>query len=66
MMDWFTSVKTIYGWGRQYYSNADVARFVELGRITEEQYEQITGLTYPDTVPLVSVDLGGTTKLTNF
>lgn len=26
MMDWFTSVKTIYGWGPQYYSNADVAR----------------------------------------
>ncbi|WFE15365.1 XkdX family protein [Bacillus atrophaeus] len=58
MMDWFTSVKTIYGWGRQYYSNADVARFVELGRITEEEYKQITGLTYLMTIQPVSVDLG--------
>ncbi len=46
-MDWFTNIKTIYGWGRNYYTNANVARFVELNRITEEQYKQITGLTYP-------------------
>lgn len=58
MMDWFTSVKTIYGWGPQYYSNADVALFVEWGRITEDQYKQITGLTYPMTKQPVSVDLG--------
>ncbi|MED1809913.1 XkdX family protein [Bacillus subtilis] len=37
-MDWFKNIKTIYGWGRQYYTNADVARFVVLNRITQEQY----------------------------
>ncbi|MDL2028249.1 XkdX family protein [Bacillus subtilis] len=57
-MDWFTNIQTIYGWGRQYYTNADVARFVELNRITEKQYKQITGLTYPATKPVISVDLG--------
>ncbi|MED1121043.1 XkdX family protein, partial [Bacillus atrophaeus] len=31
----------------------------EWGRITEEQYKQITGLTYPVTEQPVSVDLGG-------
>ncbi len=47
-----------YLWvGRQYYTNADVARFVVLNRITEEQYKQITGLTYPATEPVV-IDLG--------
>ncbi|PLV35352.1 XkdX family protein [Bacillus subtilis] len=56
-MDWFANVKTIYGWGRQYYTNADVARFVELNRITEEQYKQITGLTYSAKEPVV-IDLG--------
>ncbi|OOE22051.1 XkdX family protein [Bacillus subtilis] len=56
-MDWFTNIKTIYGWGRQYYTNADVARFVVLKRITEEQYKEITGLTYPVTEPVV-IDLG--------
>ncbi|WP_082687894.1 XkdX family protein [Bacillus halotolerans] len=56
-MDWFKNIQTIYGWGRQYYTNADVARFVVLNRITEEQYKEITGLTYPDTEPVV-IDLG--------
>ncbi len=45
--------------GPQYYSNADVTRFVEWGRITEDEYKQITGLTYPMTKQPVSVDLGG-------
>ena len=57
MMDWFTSVKPSTD-GTQYYSNADV-RFVEWGRITEDEYKQITGLTYPMTKQPVSVDLGG-------
>lgn len=57
---WFRNIKTIYGWGRQYYTNADVARFVVLNRITEEQYKEITGLTYPITKQPMSVDLGGT------
>ncbi|WP_270353802.1 XkdX family protein, partial [Bacillus velezensis] len=30
----------------------------EWGRITEDQYKQITGLTYPMTKQPVSVDLG--------
>ncbi|MEH7103374.1 XkdX family protein [Bacillus velezensis] len=59
-MDWFTNIKTIYGWGRNYYTNANVARFVELNRITEEQYKQITGLTYPAIEQPISVDVGGT------
>ncbi|MEW9197298.1 XkdX family protein [Bacillus velezensis] len=59
-MDWFSNIKTIYGWGRNYYTNANVARFVELNRITEEQYKQITGLTYPATEQPTSVDVGGT------
>ncbi|MCR9038528.1 XkdX family protein [Bacillus sp. L381] len=58
-MDWFSNIKTIYGWGRNYYTNANVARFVELNRITEEQYKQITGLTYPATEQPISVDVGG-------
>ncbi|MFT4446360.1 XkdX family protein [Bacillus subtilis] len=56
-MDWFKNIQTIYGWGRQYYTNADVARFVILKRITEEQYKEITGLTYPATEAVV-IDLG--------
>lgn len=28
------------------YSNEDVAKFVEAGRITAEEYEQITGEAY--------------------
>ncbi|KIL29936.1 XkdX family protein [Bacillus subtilis] len=56
-MDWFKNIQTIYGWGRQYYTNADVARFVVLNRITEEQYKEITGLIYPATEPVV-IDLG--------
>ncbi|MEC3651424.1 XkdX family protein [Bacillus subtilis] len=56
-MNWFTNIQTIYGWGRQYYTNADVARFVVLKRITEDQYKQITGLTYPAIEPIV-IDLG--------
>ncbi|MGP3781150.1 XkdX family protein [Bacillus sp. 4A_MP3] len=59
MMDWFTSVKTIYGWGRSITVMQTLARFVEWGRITEDEYKQITGLTYPMTKQPVSVDLGG-------
>lgn len=58
MMDWFKSVKTIYGWGRS-ITVMQTYHFVEWGRITEDEYKQITGLTYPMTKQPVSVDLGG-------
>jgi len=44
MLDWFTIVKRHYDAGR--YDVADVAVFVRAGKITPEQYEQITGEPY--------------------
>jgi uncharacterized XkdX family phage protein len=43
-MDWFTIVKRHYDAGR--YTPEQVAVFVEAGKITPEQYEQITGEPY--------------------
>jgi len=43
-VDWFTIVKRHYDAGR--YDAADVAVFVRAGKITAQQYEQITGEPY--------------------
>ncbi|WP_084134485.1 XkdX family protein [Paenibacillus harenae] len=40
-MDWFTIVKRHYDAGR--YLNSDVMKFVTAGKITNEQYTEITG-----------------------
>ena len=40
----FKIVKRYYD--RGIYSKADVAKFVEAGRLTAEEYEQITGAMY--------------------
>lgn len=40
-INWFQRVSEGYTFG--YYDNVDVATFVLKGRITVEQYEQITG-----------------------
>jgi uncharacterized XkdX family phage protein len=45
-VDWFTIVKRHYDAGR--YSKDDVKVFVAAGKITPEQYEQITGEPYTD------------------
>lgn len=45
-MDWFTIVKRHYDAGR--YSKADVAVFVQAGKITPEQYQTITGEEYEE------------------
>lgn len=39
-MDWYTVVKRHYDAGR--YDNADVMKFVTAGKITMDQYEEIT------------------------
>jgi uncharacterized XkdX family phage protein len=44
-MDWYTIVKRHYDAGR--YDADDVAVFLHAGKITPEQYEQITGSEYP-------------------
>ncbi|GAB7387349.1 hypothetical protein BSNK01_11850 [Bacillaceae bacterium] len=44
-MDWFSIVKRYYD--RGYYTKSDVAKFVQYGKITAEQYEQIVGEPYP-------------------
>lgn len=43
-MDYYTIVKRYYNYG--YYSNEDVKVFVNAGKITSEQYEEITGDPY--------------------
>lgn len=43
-MDWYTTVKRHYDTGR--YNNANVATFVTGGKITPEQYQTVTGMTY--------------------
>jgi len=40
----FKIVKRYYAQG--IYSKADVAKFVEAGRLTAEEYKQITGAVY--------------------
>lgn len=43
-MDWFNTVKNFYDSGL--YDKAKVAVFVVKGKITAQQYEQITGESY--------------------
>jgi len=43
-MDWYTIVRRHYDAGR--YTNNDVKVFVQAGKITPEQYKQITGEEY--------------------
>lgn len=43
-MDWFKIIKTNYDAG--YYTKDQVRSFVDKGKITPEQYQQITGETY--------------------
>lgn len=43
-MDWFTTIKDYYDTGL--YGNEKVKLFVVKGKITPEQYEEITGETY--------------------
>lgn len=44
-MNWFLTVKRYYEQG--YYTKEQVGLFVAGGRITEEEYETITGTPYP-------------------
>lgn len=39
-MDWFEKIKRYYDNGR--YTKKEVKKFVELNKITEEQYKEIT------------------------
>lgn len=41
---WYQAVKKYYEQGR--YTKADVAVFVMAGKITAEEYQEITGETY--------------------
>ena len=41
----FVIVKRYYD--KQYYSKEDVAKFVVAGKLTTEEYQQITGEEYP-------------------
>ena len=43
-MDYFVLAKRYYDGG--YYDNADVAKFVQYGKIAPEEYETITGEEY--------------------
>lgn len=43
-MNWFDFIKRYYGY--QCYDDKDVATYVELGKITPEQYSEITGEAY--------------------
>jgi len=43
-VNWFVLVKRYYDDGR--YTKADVAVFVVAGKITEQQYAEITGQVY--------------------
>lgn len=49
-MDWFKTIKRYYDLGC-YNSDSEspmyVGKFVEFGKITAEQYKQITGSVYP-------------------
>lgn len=48
-LDYFGTAKRYYDLG--YYSKEDIAIFVERGKITAEQYEEITGDVYYVTPP---------------
>jgi len=41
VFDWFSAIKRYYDMGL--YTKADVAFFVTKGKITAEQYKEITG-----------------------
>jgi len=43
-MNWYASAKRYYD--MEIYSKEDVAKFVEKGKITERQYQEITGIVY--------------------
>ncbi|PRS04369.1 XkdX family protein [Bacillus halotolerans] len=43
-MEWFKCIQYCYSWSK--YDNDDVRRYVELGKITAEQYKEITGEYY--------------------
>jgi len=43
-MNWFATIKRYYDAGR--YTKENVATFVEAGKITPEQYEEIIGDPY--------------------
>lgn len=43
-MDWFTTIKRYYD--RDLWTKEQVAKAVEYGKITEAQYEEITGEPY--------------------
>ena len=43
-MDWFTTVKNYYNAG--YYDKEKLKVFVQKGKITAEQYKEITGIEY--------------------
>lgn len=43
-MNWFEKVQRYYNWG--YYSNENVAMFLKAGKITDKEYEIITGKEY--------------------
>ncbi|MEC2181997.1 XkdX family protein [Bacillus spizizenii] len=44
-MEWFKCIQYCYSW--KAYNDEDVAKYVELGKITDIQYKQITGKDYP-------------------
>ncbi|QUG79169.1 XkdX family protein [Bacillus subtilis] len=46
----YNAIKLYYAKG--YYDKQQVARFVELGKISREQYAAITGEVYSGTVPV--------------
>lgn len=48
-LDYFGTAKRYYDLG--YYSKEDVAIFVERGKITADQYQEITGDVYYETDP---------------
>jgi uncharacterized XkdX family phage protein len=43
-LDWYAVIKRYYE--RGYYTNDDVKIFVQVGKITPEQYQEITGEPY--------------------
>lgn len=48
-MNWFEMIKRYYDMGK--YTDEQVKVFVRAGRITEEQYKEITGLEYTEESP---------------
>ena len=46
-MDWFKSIKGWYNYGDGFWTKEMVADAVRYGKITSEQYKEITGEVYP-------------------